>query len=671
MKKFRFVLWMQLLMLPLIVFSSFSGCEKEEDVVIPDVTGVMSYYRIPSNELNGWDEGFYYANESGTVCPYYIVSSTDSVNGDITVCLNETSNTDVEKSLVFHFSKSGDILKISMPGYYLDAEPDAESVDFVVYNEKGDALGVFSVPYIKDATRAGEFNFTNTIDWGKFMGGAADLVGNVWNFAEGNYGGVVSDLLLGKITGPIKRFDIRVLVAAGIKKHLELLYQRDQNIFMGSAEIKIVSVKRSSSTSVIVEGEILNRASIPSYRVRVADGLVGYTDNKVCYGIAVGKNQYAGYYLNENLVGPELVNKDKFSFTFHMEETPGEVYYFRPFLIPDFKIKKEDELLPDPYTCIRYGEAKKFMDMDVELENFKRTKCVKNGGKYNVQFTIDGKIPGVFDDLANWGFDVKSKSGAFEMRFLANESSSYSVPTEKTFTCDVEISESDIETVVGEQLAELTITPFVLFRNSLPLMEFYNEKIFMLKITGESCPDANHVHAVDLGLSVKWACCNVGASVPEGYGGYYAWGETEEKSNYYWEDYKYYNNSTGDYDYIGSNISGTQYDVAHVKWGGSWRMPTKDEIRELVNKCSWKWTTYNGVKGQLVTGLNGNSIFLPAAGYRYGTDFYNRGSGGYYWSATLSENYSYNAFSLFFYSGYSYWDDYSRHYGFTVRPVTE
>lgn len=189
---------------------------------------------------------------------------------------------------------------------------------------------------------------------------------------------------------------------------------------------------------------------------------------------------------------------------------------------------------------------------------------------------------------------------------------------------------------------------------------------------GESCTDANHVHAVDLGLSVKWACCNVGASVPEGYGGYYAWGETEEKENYDVDTYKYYDNSKHSWINIGSNISGTQYDVAHVKWGGSWRMPTRDEIYELVYICTWKWTTLNGVNGQLVTGPNGNSIFLPAAGYRYGTDLNRRGSYGYFWSATLYEVGSYDAYYLYFDSGYSYWYYwYRRYYGRTVRPVTE
>ena len=178
--------------------------------------------------------------------------------------------------------------------------------------------------------------------------------------------------------------------------------------------------------------------------------------------------------------------------------------------------------------------------------------------------------------------------------------------------------------------------------------------------------------AVDLGLSVKWACCNVGADVPEGYGGYYAWGETEEKSDYGWDTYRYYNSSTGDFDYIGSNISGTSYDVAHVKWGGGWRMPTRDEIKELCEKCSWEWTSVTGVNGQKVTGPNGNSIFFPAAGYRRGTEVYDRGSNALYWSGTLYEDFSGGAYYLYFISGGGDWHDWSyRDDGRTVRPVTD
>lgn len=187
--------------------------------------------------------------------------------------------------------------------------------------------------------------------------------------------------------------------------------------------------------------------------------------------------------------------------------------------------------------------------------------------------------------------------------------------------------------------------------------------------------------AVDLGLSVFWATCNVGAESPEDYGGYYAWGETEEKSDYTPLTYKYYLGDldgdgyyydSNEYQHIGSNISGTSYDVAHVKWGGSWRMPTLSEIQELCNKCSWQWTSVNGVKGQKVTGPNGNSIFLPAAGNRDGTEVYNRGSFGHYWSGTLSEYGSGNAYYLVFNSGGHDWGgNLGRDLGFSVRPVTE
>lgn len=177
---------------------------------------------------------------------------------------------------------------------------------------------------------------------------------------------------------------------------------------------------------------------------------------------------------------------------------------------------------------------------------------------------------------------------------------------------------------------------------------------------------------VDLGLpsGLKWATCNVGASKPEEYGGYYAWGETEEKNDYSSDTYKYYDSSTGYVD-IGSNISGTQYDVAHVKWGSSWRMPTESEIQELVNNCTWKWATYNGVNGQLITGSNGNSIFLPAAEYRFGTDFSNLNTGGHCWSATYGVYNNDRAVSLYFGGRTWGWTNSLRINGYTVRPVTD
>ena len=179
----------------------------------------------------------------------------------------------------------------------------------------------------------------------------------------------------------------------------------------------------------------------------------------------------------------------------------------------------------------------------------------------------------------------------------------------------------------------------------------------------------NGYEYVDLGLpsGTMWAAYNVGASSPEECGDYYAWGETTTKSDYSESNYQYYNGSVCVN--IGSNISGTQYDVARAQWGGSWRLPTKAEFEELLNRCTWTWTSYNGINGYKVTGPNGNSIFLPAAGYRDGTTFYGRGSGGSYWSGSFFERSLSFAYRLDLVRSGRYVDTDFREYGNTVRPV--
>ena len=172
---------------------------------------------------------------------------------------------------------------------------------------------------------------------------------------------------------------------------------------------------------------------------------------------------------------------------------------------------------------------------------------------------------------------------------------------------------------------------------------------------------------VDLGLpsGLLWATCNVGATSPEEYGNYFAWGETTTKETYTEDNCATYNVSMND-------ISGNaQYDAATANWGGTWRMPTYDELNELWIKCTWTWITQNGVNGYNVEGPNGNSIFLPAAGYRGGSSLYNAGSFGGYWSSTPYENNDYGAYVLGLYSNGHSTHYTSRYYGQSVRPVLE
>ena len=261
------------------------------------------------------------------------------------------------------------------------------------------------------------------------------------------------------------------------------------------------------------------------------------------------------------------------------------------------------------------------------------------------------------------------------------------------------------------------------------------KRLFLEEVTPDEPEDPYNGHEyVDLGLpsGLKWATCNVGAENPEDYGDYFAWAETEpyyesiaengtvtwrkgKEAGYTWDSYSWVKHSFEDWEYNPDNPSlcitkytiddkqyyslwyltsmgdgGTEHqfsgdgvstlgdpaydyedDAARKNWGGSWRTPTPSDFQELLDNCTWTWTTQNGVYGRLVTAANGNSIFLPAAGYRYGTSLLNDGSLGYYWSSSLSGDYSDYARTLYFNSGDLYAYDRDRNYGRSVRPVSE
>ena len=216
-------------------------------------------------------------------------------------------------------------------------------------------------------------------------------------------------------------------------------------------------------------------------------------------------------------------------------------------------------------------------------------------------------------------------------------------------------------------------------------------------------PVKEYIPYVDLGLSVKWAAFNVGATAPEDYGDYFTWGETEPHyesldplvwktihghQGYEWEDYKWCDNdsdspATSLTKYCTDSEHGLngfvdnktvldlEDDAARVNLGGTWRMPTIDEWIELKKKCTWTWTTQNGVTGRLVTGPNGNSIFLPAAGWFINGSLIGQGTGGFYWSSSLYHDDPDLAYRFHF-------DEYGwlestidRAYGRPVRPVIE
>ena len=189
---------------------------------------------------------------------------------------------------------------------------------------------------------------------------------------------------------------------------------------------------------------------------------------------------------------------------------------------------------------------------------------------------------------------------------------------------------------------------------------------------------------VDLGLSVKWATCNVGATTPEEYGVYFAWGEVEPKTTYNWSTYKYgtdedqltkyCNDSSRGKDGFMDNktVLDPEDDAATANWGGAWRMPTDAEFSELINNCTWTWTTQNSVNGHKVTGPNGNSIFLPVAGLMHVDTLDYAGSLGFYWCSLL-DGYPLDATGGCFFSGPDrvHGGCSNRYSGLSVRPVCQ
>ena len=189
-----------------------------------------------------------------------------------------------------------------------------------------------------------------------------------------------------------------------------------------------------------------------------------------------------------------------------------------------------------------------------------------------------------------------------------------------------------------------------------------------VKVTAEKVTVTDE-RIVDLGLSVNWANCNVGADEPQEYGDYFAWGEVESKDVFSPNNYKYYSN--GKFKDIGSDISGTQYDAATHVMGKDWRMPTKAEYEELISKCEWKFITYRKVRGWKVTGPSGNSIFLPATGYVLNDWNENESIDGFYWSSNITDNLR-EVYTLFTsMSDYKMYSNYmNRFEGRSIRAVT-
>lgn len=296
--------------------------------------------------------------------------------------------------------------------------------------------------------------------------------------------------------------------------------------------------------------------------------------------------------------------------------------------------------------------------------------------------------------IGDWLYETNSEYVLYHFSsdgtglIVADANSSQYLKTKFVYSAN---NETSIITIISDESEIDNFLILPINKNCINLQSLTDDRNITLNrydgnIESEFAVNANGHEYVDLGLSVLWATCNVGAKKVEGIGDYYAWGETEVLGDY--DDYVYFHGdySDGYYDFIGQDISGTRYDVATVKWKGSWRMPTAGEFMELIEKCDWIGVNYRGMIGYCVVGPNGNSIFLPAAGSDDGKgNDLGVGSDCYYWTSTMhsgnaiikyewARSFESESVSLgevtkdHFYTPYEYEGTYRKN-GFSVRPV--
>ncbi len=630
-------------------------------------------FQIPEEDLNGWEVGYCLGDE-------YIVAYTDDSDSTIVLMVNKVG-ADEKNGLIMCLNESYEIIRVGNMDRIYDVRYEGDTMVLYRFNDEGlYEETVIPIPnYIREHNaprKAPSLSsvyeiINNIVEYvGYIQSGVSigtDVMKEDWKGAAAEVGWIL-------VGFSVKDNIVLGYLQAAIDHYLNQDAERKRAVLYNNCEIEIDEVK-SDNGDRVVYATVKNANNLPDYLFRAFydHEFNDQTRNLVSCGIVVrkGKKNVTTHRYDfksqltplngDGAAGAEIY----LSFTIpEFSDAPNfKTYYLRPYLTST-RLKSGSGDVSENY--IKYGETYEYTCPIVVIDNITKKSCkqYESSSLYFVEVSVDASIEDL-KDVTEWGVAFYSSANAGE---LLKEVTITSGKPAYLFQYQDYLDESYFDKQL--KCIKLRAVPFAKGRSNSD-RTYGKAKDFEAKLSETSCPDANHPHMIDLGLpsGTKWACCNVGAHSPEQYGEYYTWGETGEKSKYTLENYAYYNNSTYEYIHIGNDISGTQYDVAHVKWDDIWRMPTDDEGWELVEKCFWKWTIYNGVNGMMITGPNGNRIFLPAAGYRWSDDLYLAGEKGFYWLSKWDGFFD-TAFNLYFQypsSGVSAYG--SRYHGQSVRPV--
>ena len=478
---------------------------------------------------------------------------------------------------------------------------------------------------------------------------------NIWDtvqatkeLADGNWDGAKLDylkIIAGTVTPTVFGGFIVDGAFVLLDKAKEDFDKKGQTCFLGNCQIQI------SQTKIGIKKFRID-VTVTGYETLPIISKITGEESIVFGGIAVAKTPYVTINSNDQIIQDWVINGNGTN-SIEFEIPEDWVHYAIPYLLPTRGGKYEFR------SNVRHGNTIKLPYFNGVIDDFKQHSYSKNGDKY--LFKCYAHAICNTDDDEFWKLYYEDDRGE-KVFFNTNtyEEPSISAPNSAEFEFEIGLDSELFKN--GKKHIKLGIATFT---KSHFIMLASEPQLFELTTEG-------YDRWVDLGLpsGILWAKYNVGATSPEEYGGYYAWGETEEKSSYTWENYKYLNSASESYINIGSNICGTTYDVAHMEWGEGARMPTHNEIKELLQYCSKNRTT----EGFDFIGPNGNKINLPLAGGKeytlFGTNEY-----AYYRSGSQYNDPDYydedDVYCLIFEDEWYIDPDQSRQYGFSIRPVKD
>lgn len=677
MKQLKYLL---LLILPFIIASCGSD-DPSSDPENPNENEVKDFYQIPTKDLQDWAEGI--SNDS-----HYILAG---YNGNLPcVYVSSTNNNGV----LFQFSENGEITDISSNSIVISVSTrdDEQILSWINDNNEFCSIPIksrFSKLVINGSiSRAGGSSLLQP----STVQTVFDIIQNIQSLGEIGLDLFTSDML--EFLNDLGNFSFDAILSSNpigltivtlkniIDGMYDSLYERHRRVMYGDCSIKIEEISNDGKGNIDVFVSIENANTIPDYLYHLYyEESEETTRNTVYWGI-VGHREYVPrkYFYTEPYTVVKLLDTKASSTQHFMVSFPmprkGDKFIFRAFLASTRLANSIDDVNDN---IIKYGNNYNYNVLDAYIRDFKQVSCRKVGDKVNFICSVSGFINSV-EDIIEWGVYYKDDDDSytyFPSKYTIGNSpgSGISSPNEDTFEIPLSIDydKLDANCYKDIKLGIYTKGGFNLTYNGWSEPQTYSvHYVFSL------CPDNKHPHAIDLGLpsGTKWNCCNIGASTPNSFGDYYAWGEVKpwQPFSYSYCIYPIPGIHTGDeqYIFIGSDISGTQYDVAHVKLGSDWHMPTYNQMKELERYCNNEWTKINGIEGCLFTGPNKNQIFFPAASEQRDDGALPQPyANGVYWTSTLSEQYPATSLVLYVSPDIFGFFRHNRGMGISVRPCKD